>query len=144
MTVAALRMVAMPLLEHDEPRTASLTDDRRDDGRSGDRRASDLRLIAADHQHVAERDFVLVSRTEDVALDLERLAFGDSILFSTGTNDGVHDNLRKKEPRLVAHPDRAAQRLEPRKTNRGRGLFRLSRSKEKAARRPPSKTNVVV
>ena len=68
-----------------------LADDGGDDRCAADHRDADLRLIAADHQHFAERDLFLVSVAEHVALDEERLALRDAILLSTGTDDGVHD-----------------------------------------------------
>ena len=82
----------MILSPRDSRRTVATTD------APGDGRSADFRLIAADHQHFAERDFVLVGTAEDVALDAQKLAFGNAILLSTGTDDGVHETSEKWDP----------------------------------------------
>src|SRR5687768_4110998 len=82
-------MLPALLLEHDDLVAARLTDDRCDHRSTLNRRASDLRLIAADHQHFVERDFVLLGSAQHVTLDLKAIAFGYAILLSPGTDDGV-------------------------------------------------------
>ena len=97
MSVLPLRVVlAALLLENNDLLAAILAEDRGPDRRAGDKRSADLRLISANHQHFAERDFVLVGRAEDVAFDAKELAFGDAVLLSTGTDDGVHEKPPKK------------------------------------------------
>src|SRR5262245_36903982 len=59
------------LLEDDDLVSASLAEDRRHDRSARDRRIAGFRLIAAEHQHVTERDFALLGIAENVALDLK-------------------------------------------------------------------------
>jgi hypothetical protein len=100
MTVLPLRVVlAALLLENDDLLAAGLAENRSQYRSAGDRGSADpRRRIAADHQHFAERDFVLIGRAEDVAFDAKELAFGNAVLLSSGTDDGVHENLRKMDP----------------------------------------------
>src|SRR5207253_3277333 len=104
LTVAVfpLRVIlAVFLSEHHDFAAARFAHDCRHHARSAYGRRADLRLIAADHQHVVERDLVLVGVAEDVALDEEALAFRDAILLSTGSNDGKHKILQKMDRKRV-------------------------------------------
>jgi len=103
MAVGPLRVIlAALLLENNDLLAATLAEDRGPDRRAGDERSADLRLIAAHHQHFAERDLVLVGAAEGVTLDRDDIALGDAILLSTGTNDGVHNCLREVGTVVVA------------------------------------------
>src|SRR5437868_8886991 len=96
MAVLPLRVIlATLLLENDDLFAAGLADDRGRDGGAAHGGRADLRLVAADHQHLAERDFVVVDVTEDVALHEDALTLGDAVLLSTGTNNGEQGNLQK-------------------------------------------------
>src|SRR5207302_10711877 len=96
MPVLALRVIlAALLLEDDDSLAAGLADDGGVDGGAADHRHADFRLIAADHHHFVEGDLFLVSSAEHVALDEESLALRDSILLSTGTDDGVRSEERR-------------------------------------------------
>src|SRR3954453_19492995 len=99
MPVLALRVVlAALLLEDDDALSAGLADDGGADRCAADPRPANLRLGAPDHQHFIEGDLFLVSIAEHVALDEESLALRDSILLSTGTDDGVHEiDLQEKD-----------------------------------------------
>src|SRR5205823_1824887 len=94
--VLPLRVVLTTLLlENNDLGAARLADDRgRNRGAAHGGRA-DLRLVAADHQHIAERDLVVLDVAEDVALHEDGLPFSDAVLLSTGTNNGKQRNLRK-------------------------------------------------
>src|SRR2546430_2013193 len=99
LTVAMLPLrvvLAVLLLENDDLVAARLADDGGGHGGAAHGRGADLRFVAADHQHLVERDLVICRVAEDVALHKERLALGDAVLLSTGTNDGVQADLRKK------------------------------------------------
>src|SRR5205823_12877808 len=101
LTVAVLPLcVVLPalLLEDDDLVAAGLAKHRGHDRSALDRRRAELGVVAADQQHLMERDFVLIDRAEDVALDADRLPFSDPILLSTRPNDGVHGDLRKMSP----------------------------------------------
>src|SRR6185369_5851568 len=127
MTVGPLGVVlGSLLLENDDLLAAGLAENRGDDRRAGHRRRSDLRLVAADHEHFTERDLVLIRRTEHVALDAHRLTLSDSILLPTGTNDGVHNDLREIGPRVVAQCPWAVNATEAPKRRQVRDLFRLA------------------
>src|SRR5215213_6159588 len=85
MAVGPLRVVlAALLLEDHDLLTAGLAENRRHHRGALDDRVADLRLVAADHQHFVERDFVLIGIAEHVTLDLQTIACGYSILLSTG------------------------------------------------------------
>src|SRR6185436_12594707 len=96
MPVLPLGMVFTALLlEDDDLIAARLAEDRRHDRSALNRRVPGFRLVAADHQHVAERNFALLGSAENITLDLETISNGHTILLSTGTNDGVHDKSSK-------------------------------------------------
>jgi hypothetical protein len=44
-----------------------------------------------------ERDFVLCGAAEDITLDLKAIAFGNAVLLSTGSDDGVHGRLLQEK-----------------------------------------------
>src|SRR5262245_42051535 len=106
MAALPLRMILTVLLpENNDLAAARFPDDGRNPAGAVDRRTADLRLVAADHQHFGERDFVLVGAPEDVALDDQTIAFGDAVLLSTGANDSEHSlNLRDKTARESGKP----------------------------------------
>src|SRR6266540_232137 len=80
MTVLPLRVILAPLfLENDDLVAAGLAEDLRHHGRARHSGSTDLRLIAADHEHFAERDFVLLRAAENVTLHAQKLAFGNTI-----------------------------------------------------------------
>src|SRR6266542_4029879 len=85
-------VLAVLLLEYNDLVAARFPKNCRRDRRAADCRRSDFRLIAADHQHFIERDFVLVGAADHVTLDEEAFSLRDAILLSTRTNDGEHDN----------------------------------------------------
>src|SRR5437660_6813050 len=103
LTVAVLPLrvvLATFLLENNDFAAAGLAHDGgRDRGAAHGGRA-DLRLVAADHQHVGERDFVVVDVAEDVALHEDALPFSDAILLSTGANNGEQRKPPKKDHAL--------------------------------------------
>src|ERR1041385_5442026 len=112
LTVAVLPLrvvLAMLLLENNDLVAAGLAHDA---GRyrcpaHGGR--ANQRLVAADHQHLAERDFVVVDVAEDVALQRDALTLSDAVLLSTGTNNG-EQRKPPKGPRVVARRFRGSQR----------------------------------
>ena len=55
-TVLATRILPAALLENDDLAAALLPDDLAEHRSAGDERSTDLRLIAAEHQHVGKRD----------------------------------------------------------------------------------------
>src|SRR5205085_6882120 len=96
MSLRPLGVILPALLAEDANLVAAgLTENRGDDGGALHDRRTDLRLIAADHQHISERDFLIVGAAEHVALDGDDVSFADSVLLSTGTDDGVHNDLRE-------------------------------------------------
>src|SRR5687767_2749548 len=97
MSVLPLRVIlAALLLEDDDLFAAGLADDRGHDRSTLNGGAADLRLVAADHQHITERDLlVFADPAEHVTLDLQAIALGHSILLSTGLDDGVHNVLQQ-------------------------------------------------
>src|SRR5438552_16405918 len=97
MAVLPLRVIfAMLLLENNDLVAAGLAHDRGRDRGAVNRRRTDLRLVAADHQHLAEGDLIVFRAAEDVALHQEPLPFSHAILLSTGTNDGEQNDLDRK------------------------------------------------
>src|SRR5256885_202720 len=100
LTVAVLPLrvvLAALLLENDDLVAAGLAHDRGRDGGAAHRRGADLRLVAADHEHLAEGDLAVVGAAQDIALHQERLPFSDAVLLSTGTNDGVQNEPPKSK-----------------------------------------------
>src|SRR5258706_2602161 len=92
MAVLALGVILRALLaEDDDFLAAGLAENGGHDRGTSDHRSTDLRVIAADHQHLAEGDLVVVGAAEHVTLDDEPLALRNPILLSPGTNDGVHN-----------------------------------------------------
>src|SRR2546423_8943306 len=99
LTVAVLPLrvvLAALLLENEDPVAAGLAHDGCRHGGAAHGGRADQRLVAADHQHLAERDLVVLHAAEDVALHQEALPFSDAVLLSTGTNDGVQAGPPKK------------------------------------------------
>src|SRR5438093_2040304 len=97
MAAFPLRMIlALLLPENNDLAAARFPDDRRHHTGAIDRRNADLRLVATDHEHFIERDFVLLGVAEDVALDDENVAFFHAILLSTGANDGEQSRTSEK------------------------------------------------
>src|SRR6266498_1767084 len=94
--VLPLRMIlATLLLENNDLAAARLAHDRGRDGGAAHGGRADHRLVAADHQHLAERDLVVLDAAEDVALHEDGLPFSDAVLLSTGTNNGEHETSRR-------------------------------------------------
>src|SRR5439155_14336366 len=58
---------------------------------AGDGRPPHLRSIAAEHQHFVEAH--IGARVALDLLDAQHVALGDTVLLSTGSNDGVHRSL---------------------------------------------------
>src|SRR5690242_20340041 len=103
LTVAVLPLrvvLATLLLENNDLVAAGLAHDGGRDGGAAHGGRADERLVAADHEHLAERDLVVVHVAEDVALHEDALPFSDAVLLSTGTNNGEQRNLRKKDHAL--------------------------------------------
>src|SRR5512140_836470 len=110
-----LRVVlAALLLEYDDLFAAILAVDRAGHRVAGDQRETDLRLVAADHQHLAERDLRIFGARQSITLDSHDVTLGDAILLSTGLDDGVHNDLREMEPRFLTHGSWIRQRARPR------------------------------
>src|SRR5688500_15163898 len=91
-------------LEDDDLLAARLAENRCHDRGTLDGGTAGLRRIAADHQHVVERDFALLGSAENVTLDLDAISNGHAVLLPTGTNDGVHTTSNKLEQRDLARP----------------------------------------
>src|SRR5258706_6949078 len=130
LTVAVLPLgVVLPALlaEDDYLLAAGLAEDGRDDRGAAHRRSTDDRAVAPDHEHLAEGDLVLVGAAEHVTLDEQPLALRNAVLLSPGTNDGVHNDLRKMEPRFVTHGEMPGQRPQ---LCRARTLRVLGRQRE--------------
>src|SRR5690349_15825182 len=109
--VRALRVVlAILLLENNDLVAAGLAHNGGRDGGAAHGGRADQRLVSADHQHLAERDLVVVDVAEDVALHEDALPFSDAVLLSTGTNNGKQRRPPKKRPRVVARRLRDSQR----------------------------------
>src|SRR5436190_4328411 len=87
------------LLENNDLAATRLADDRGRDGGAAHGGRADQRLVAADHQHVAERDLVVLDAAEDVALHEDGLPFSDAVLLSTGTNNGEQRKPPQKTTR---------------------------------------------
>src|SRR5688500_12038220 len=87
MAVLAPRVLAAPLLEDNQVRTARLLDDRGHDLGAGHGRRADL---FADHPHVVELDLVAGLALEPP--DREPRAGGDRQLLSTRADNGDHDD----------------------------------------------------
>src|SRR5258708_12537362 len=83
-------VLAAFLLEHDDLAAAGLAEDRGQHRSSRNDRGSDLGLIAADHEHFAERDLVLIGRAEHVAPAPLELPLPYPLLLSTGPNHAAH------------------------------------------------------
>src|SRR6478672_7538831 len=86
--VLTLVLFSALLLENDDLIPAELAQNGGPDRGTLDERRSDLRLVAADHQDLAETDGAVRGRAENVALDVEGFPFRHAILLSSGTNDG--------------------------------------------------------
>src|SRR5687768_13779031 len=84
--------VILPLLlvEDDDLVAPDLPDDGRLDRSAAHRGGSDAGLVSAHHQDLTEGDLLAIHPGEHVALDPDRGALLDSILFSACADDCVH------------------------------------------------------
>src|SRR6185436_5491708 len=98
--VAALapRILAPPLLEGDDLRTAAVLDDLGRNARARNGRLADFRLVAAQHDDFA--DLHNRARLAFHALNLEELVFDDTVLLAAGFDDCEHRSLSRAHTQL--------------------------------------------
>src|SRR5690349_17842401 len=87
MTGLATRALALAELEDDKLRAAALLHDLAFDCSACNLRGAELRRVPADHQHVVELNFVAGVASQK--LDLNGLAFGNSVLLSASADNCV-------------------------------------------------------
>src|SRR3954469_22214293 len=97
-TALAPRVLAAALLEGDDLRTPAVADDLGRDARALDHRRAEFRLVAAQHDDVAElHDRARLALN---ALDLEDLILGDPVLLAAGFDDCEHRFFPRSTPAL--------------------------------------------